>query len=172
MSDDVNDWVTLWTNRVERRVVTFDVFAHAQVKQRPRHNTKTNNVYTPKKTADFEKLIANLWPKDEEPFTCPVHMEVHITQKMPKTMNKYLRVLAEERLVVPTVGDLDNKLKAVSDGLNGVAYIDDAQIASVTSTKFYGADNHISVSIYPIGLSDMQVNFAIENAKNAKFKIS
>lgn len=48
----------------------------------------------------------------------------------------------------PTVRpDIDKLLRAVLDALTGVAYADDSQVVSVTSTKAYGPSERVFVSI-------------------------
>jgi Holliday junction resolvase RusA-like endonuclease len=40
----------------------------------------------------------------------------------------------------PSRPDIDNCVKLVSDALNGVAWVDDAQVVEVHARKFYGPD--------------------------------
>lgn len=46
--------------------------------------------------------------------------------------------------------DLDNLAKAVLDGLNGVAFGDDAQICAMDLVKRYHAESGVEVEIYPL----------------------
>lgn len=46
-------------------------------------------------------------------------------------------------------GDLDNILKAVQDGLNGVAYYDDSQIVRVEGERHRGKPERTEVTIWP-----------------------
>ena len=62
-------------------------------------------------------------------YRCPVEVVVIIYRALPKSTPK--RVTCEPFTVKP---DCDNVLKAVMDGLNGVAFYDDAQ---VVETHFY-----------------------------------
>ena len=43
-------------------------------------------------------------------------------------------------------GDVDNFLKAVMDALNGICYIDDAQVTHISGTKNYG-EPHILIEL-------------------------
>jgi len=46
-------------------------------------------------------------------------------------------------------GDIDNFLKAILDSLNGICYLDDAQVKKVEAEKFYGR-SHIVIEIREI----------------------
>jgi Holliday junction resolvase RusA-like endonuclease len=46
--------------------------------------------------------------------------------------------------------DLDNMIKAVKDGLNGVAWKDDAQVVKVLALKYYGESPRADIRITPI----------------------
>lgn len=43
--------------------------------------------------------------------------------------------------------DLDNIIKSVKDGLNGVAYHDDSQVWRVTATKVWGEKDETTVEV-------------------------
>lgn len=45
--------------------------------------------------------------------------------------------------------DADNVLKAIADGLNGLAYHDDAQLVEMKGAKYYDAIEGVRVTIYP-----------------------
>ena len=44
--------------------------------------------------------------------------------------------------------DLDNVLKAVLDGLNGIAFVDDSQVVAITVRKKYTLTPSVAVAIY------------------------
>ena len=43
--------------------------------------------------------------------------------------------------------DLDNLVKSVLDGLNGIAYVDDNQIIDIEARKEYGLYNSIYIEL-------------------------
>jgi Holliday junction resolvase RusA-like endonuclease len=46
--------------------------------------------------------------------------------------------------------DLDNVVKAVCDGLNGVAYADDCQVTSIKAERVQGSEERAEVEVrYP-----------------------
>ena len=114
-------------------------------KGRPRFNRKTGAVITPKTTRDFEKWIAmnarvNLG--EFEPLGGPVHLRVEFLFPRPKKPAKgHVLHGNPGRAWLAWRPDLSNIIKAVEDGLNGIAYSDDSQIVSITALKLYAAEN-------------------------------
>ena len=43
--------------------------------------------------------------------------------------------------------DLDNLVKSVLDGLNGILWEDDKQVAEIRARKFYGSDDYVKILI-------------------------
>ena len=85
-------------------------------------------VYTPHNTVVFEKAIRDAWEeqhKDEAPLTGPVSMTVVIGSDWVEVR---IEELVESHRPRYVQGDIDNYVKSISDGLNGVAYKDDKQV--------------------------------------------
>lgn len=100
-----------------------------RAKERPRTNRKTGVTYTPKATADYEKAIAAAYTGPK--FEGPVEVEVRFFDYGFSLRVQSLDDGARSKLR----GDLDNYVKAVQDGLNGVAYVDDRQIVALWAEK-------------------------------------
>jgi len=99
-------------------------------KQRPRVG-KNGNVYTPKKCRQYEKTVG--WTAKKvfkNPYDGPVSLQVQI----------YLAKAG---------GDLDNYVKSIQDGLNGIAWRDDRQITRLKASKTVrpGTDERAEVMI-------------------------
>ncbi|OFK25066.1 RusA family crossover junction endodeoxyribonuclease [Olsenella sp. HMSC062G07] len=105
-------------------------------KQRPRAQVVGGHarVYTPTKTAKFEKVIASAWLEQVGTRWVAFEGEVWITvtfrRELAKSNPKYWDGRAD--LSKP---DADNMLKAVLDALNGVAFADDSQITRIEAIK-------------------------------------
>ena len=111
-------------------------------KERPRATVVGGHarIYTPKTTEDYEKKIRSAWTKanGNQPLTGPVIVRIHLGMPIPKSTTKAMKVKMLEKKVVPvTKPDIDNLAKSILDAINGVAYKDDNQIATLLVKKFY-----------------------------------
>lgn len=110
-------------------IMTFEFTTEGKPtpKQRHRH-TKRGRTYTAKKTKTAEAAIAFI-AQSSRPKIWP--------------MDKATRYRLEVRAVYSDRrhGDLDNVVKLVSDGLNGIAYPDDRQIAELKASRSFDNDN-------------------------------
>jgi len=159
-----NGLIQRWLDRVsDELIMVLDLETKAVSKERPRVG-KSGHVYTPKRTRGFEKLVARSC-LIQKPVTYPIKVFVSIMETPPKTWPVEKRQLALAGLIVPTRGDLDNQLKAITDGLNGLAYVDDVQITAIEACRCYGINNRITVHIKQAGLSSVQIDHAVASMK-------
>lgn len=97
--------------------------------------------YTPKKTEDFESYVKYCWAAEYgsiKPSDKPLDVSIIFDMPIPKSASKKAKAsmdIGETKHVKKP--DLDNMAKAVLDSLNGLAYIDDSQIFSLTLYKTY-----------------------------------
>ena len=115
-----------------------------QVKQRPRLG-RGGTTYTPKATRTFQQQVKSM-SSHLDPLDGALSMEVLFVYPRLKSTPKS----KPSRRLKSSRPDLDNLIKAVTDGLQGTAFHDDGQIAQVTALKLYaGIDEeaHIEVSI-------------------------
>ncbi len=86
-------------------------------KERPRMN-RQGKMYTPNKTKEYEQLVAKtarlIIP---EPLKGDVRVDIKIYTSR-------------------VIGDLDNYIKSILDGLNNVAYNNDKQISIITAQRY------------------------------------
>lgn len=120
-------------------------------KGRPRHNGRVT--YTPKRTLDYEKRVAEAFKKSNERVFMngePVFADIRFYFKIPKnaTKKEVARIKAAPHYNKKV--DLDNLEKAILDGLNGVAFADDSQVVEKYSVKWYdikGDGERVEISI-------------------------
>lgn len=99
-----------------QRAVLFTVPGEPIVKGRPRF-TKSGHAYTPKSTRDAEARVAEAY--EGELFTGNIGVELHFFQGSRARK------------------DIDNMVKLVLDGLNGVAWPDDVQVSVCLARRVY-----------------------------------
>lgn len=107
--------------------------------------------YTPKKTKEYEEHIKQEWRKNgyEEPLTGAVMVEIVFYRGIQKSGSKTVKTAKLTGKVKPTIKpDLDNYIKAVLDGLNGLAWVDDSQIVNISATKEYSLEPETVVLIW------------------------
>lgn len=132
--------------------ITIWVDGDPQGKGRPRFSTRNGyaTAYTPKKTSDYENLIANEYIRSEnyEMFTGSVGIEINAYFSIPKSLSKKKKQQMIDSNILPLKKpDIDNIAKIVLDGLNDVAWVDDKQVVSLTTTKYYTHDDRPGLEI-------------------------
>lgn len=116
-------------------MATFTIPGKPWAKQRPRFSRKSGVAFTPKETVSFENTVRAIAVEHfPEPIEGPVEIEIEACFQMAKSWSKRKR---DETWGAPHTNrpDLDNLVKAITDGLNRIAYADDAQIAKVVARK-------------------------------------
>jgi Holliday junction resolvase RusA-like endonuclease len=138
-------------------IASFIISGIPVAKGRPRLTTQGGHAraYTPAKTRRFETDVAEqaraaIGPMD--PYCGPVELEAHFSLPIPKSWSKRERLAAMEGTKRPQgKPDIDNYLKALADGLNGIVYQDDCQIVSARISKSYGDEPGIAVTVRAVG---------------------
>ena len=119
----------------------FIVEGEPQGKARPRFSRRSGTVYTPAKTAKYEKKIRQAFldaggKMIPEGSYAIVIMNAYF--EIPKSYAKGKRLACERNINRPDKKpDIDNVLKVVLDALNKVAYEDDKQVTEVICRKWY-----------------------------------
>lgn len=131
--------------------LSFFVEGKPVAKARPRFNRNSGNVFTPKKTTDFEnKIIVAAAKKYFQAPMIDTPLTVHVCCyiKVPKSWSKKDKQKALDGLLKPlSRPDIDNYLKGVLDALNGVIYKDDSQVVYASVLKRYSDKEGVSVVI-------------------------
>lgn len=118
-------------------------------KGRPRFSSAGGHVrsFTPAKTARYENLVTMAFNEkfpDHIPNAGVVSLTVFAYFPVPKSWSKKKKASANWVTKKP---DIDNVLKSVMDGLNGVAWTDDAHVAKISAYKKYSDTPQATVII-------------------------
>lgn len=101
---------------------------------------------TPKKTRDYETLVRHEAQQALEHmvqlpnFEAPCEVTIDAYYSIPKSYTKkQRRQIAESGawIVRPGKPDLDNAIKEILDGMNGIVYRDDVQVVSLRAKKHW-----------------------------------
>lgn len=134
--------------------IEFEVPGEPRGKGRPRFSNRGGFVktYTPSETAAYENLVRLAYREkcDHVAFEQGVAVDLRVIayMRIPASASKRKQSAMLSGEIRPTKRpDSDNILKAVLDGLNGVAYHDDAQIVDVQIRRFYSDNPRLAVKI-------------------------
>lgn len=112
-------------------------------------------MFTPEKTANYEGLIAHAGHaamQGRPLLTGPVRVVLDIRLQVPASWSKKKQAQALAGEIYPmTKPDKDNVIKAIYDGLNGVAWKDDVQVVEGSQRKRYSETPGVYVEIIPMG---------------------
>jgi crossover junction endodeoxyribonuclease RusA len=100
-----------------------------KAKERPRF--RRGRVFTPKTTHEFETKVAAGWNKRKRFKDKPVSVSVELGKDYFVVHVQELDVSTSS----PLRGDIDNYVKSILDGLNGVAWDDDIQVRELKAIK-------------------------------------
>jgi Holliday junction resolvase RusA-like endonuclease len=123
-------------------VIDFTVPGNPQGKARHRM-TKSGRTYTPDKTVAYESLVKLMYKEQAHGWAWGKGQQIGIKvvayYGIPhSTARKYHGDMLHGKIRPTKKPDADNIAKIIADGLNGVAYYDDAQIVSLQVEKRYG----------------------------------
>ncbi len=135
--------------------IQFTVLGEPYGKGRPRFNRFTGTAHTPEKTESREALVGYEYRRQcgafRFPDTAMLDMRILAYYSVPKGDSKATRAAKLEGFIRPTKKpDMDNVIKAIYDGLNGVVWKDDVQVVDAFVRKRYGEVPGVHVRIIPI----------------------
>ena len=131
-------------------MIKIEIQGRPMGKQRPKVNTITRVAYTPQKTVEYERLVRLIFVskyRGFKPYTGELRAKIYAYYKVPKGTSKKKTKELMEREWCTKKPDADNIAKMVLDALNGMAYIDDNQIAFLEVFKKYGEEEKVILEI-------------------------
>lgn len=129
--------------------VTFTIPGKPFGKQRPRA-TRQGRIYTPAETVAFESIVRQIGVEHfPAPFAGPVRVTVEAVFAPAESWSKKKRAAHMGRPHTQRP-DCDNCAKAILDGLNRIAFADDAQVAEIIARKTWGRVEETRVTVETI----------------------
>ena len=122
--------------------VTFTIIGKPCGKGRPRFSTAGGYArsYTPAKTVEYENLVKMEWERSgAKKLEGVISAVIYAYFPIPKSVSKKKRA-ALNGTAYTKKPDCDNIVKIILDALNGIAYDDDSQVASLRVKKLYDAE--------------------------------
>ena len=115
------------------------------------HEWGRGHSYLPQKTADFQKLVAWEYVRQggENFGKNAVSIVLHIEKGFPKSYSKAKRDKLRSQICTEKP-DCSNVLKAIEDGLQGVAFDNDKQVVFVSMSKRWTDESCIVLKVEPI----------------------
>lgn len=141
-------------------MIDFIVYGPPQGKGRPiagmkfiGGGRKAPSLRTPQKTLAYEGLVAHCGAvamAGQPLVEGAVELRLVIDVQVPASWSKKKQAQALAGEILPgTKPDVDNVVKAIGDGLNGVVWKDDAQITDVIARKRYSEKPQVRVIVRP-----------------------
>lgn len=127
--------------------VEFVIHGRPYAKKRVRFSRASGRAYDPKSNQSFEQQVGIMAMQHfNKPWEGPIRLTVKATFKVAKSWSKKktLLLLGGWHTQKP---DGDNICKAVMDGLNRIAWGDDAQVAITVVSKQWGDEDGTEVCI-------------------------
>lgn len=137
-------------------MIQFTVEGDPVAQGRPRF-TKNGHAYDPAKSRAYKELVAlrareAMAGRGPMPRGTAAYCIIEVRCRMPQRFTKRQREDARlERLLPTKKPDADNIAKAIMDGMAGIVYEDDAQVARVSCRKRYGEEPGVYVVAGKIG---------------------
>lgn len=134
-------------------MIKLTIMGKPHPKERPRFARMGGFVktYTPQKTLDAEKAIAEQFKKEypeHEPLECALKITIIAYMPIAKsTPKKKTELMVNNEIKMISKPDCDNLSKTVKDALNGIAYKDDSQIVEEHVYKFYSLEPKTEIVI-------------------------
>ena len=132
-------------------MVNFLVKLRPKPQQRHRNNGRFH--YDPSSKDKKEFILIAKQEAPPKPTNDMIELDITFCYKRP---NNHYRTKNKKKILKHDVpfwkigrGDLDNLSKTYMDAMNGIFYVDDAQIVSLHARKVYGYEDYIHIKMLP-----------------------
>ena len=136
--------------------IVIHITGHPVPQGRPRAAVISGHavLYKPKQSRQWEndaRQVARQKMGSRTPLTGCLSLEMGVSLTPPQSWPSWKYEAAIEGKIRPTGRpDVSNYLKAAEDALNGVVWIDDSQVVSITVHKVYGQTPGVRLTVREI----------------------
>lgn len=120
-------------------MVHIQIFTKPIPKARARFNTRSGRAYTPRTTQDYESHIKN---EARKHFKVPLEGAIEM-----RLIFNFVKAKSSKKVLHTQRPDLDNLCKAIMDGLNKIAFIDDCQVVYLVCSKKFAEKESVEIFI-------------------------
>lgn len=127
--------------------VSFTIPGKPYAKKRPRFSRRNGRAFDPAENAAYENTVAQIaLPHFQKPLEGPIRVTIYAVFAVPASWSKKKH---DAHLHRPHTQkpDFDNIGKAICDGLNRIAWIDDGQVSEATVRKTWGRTSQTHVIV-------------------------
>lgn len=119
---------------------------------RPRFSAKNGiaRAYDPRKSREYKDYVRTMAKSIgiQSPLTGPLYMTVNVYRSIPRSWTLKKQTQADIGAIKPTLKpDVDNYVKGIKDALNGVVYVDDAQVVVLEISKHYSFEPRVEITV-------------------------
>ena len=110
-------------------------------------------IVTPARTQLYEESVAEFAREamgDRPPLTAPCHAAIRIYLATPKGWTIERLCMSQLEPWHDVAGDLDNFVKSILDGMNGIVFDDDRRVSQLYACKTWDANPRVDVEIEPL----------------------
>ena len=123
----------------------FNIWYPVKPKPAPRPRVTKRGTYNAKDYTDWKKGLSFLAKtKIKEPLENEIFLNIDFFYEIPKSWSKKKKESVKWHTSKP---DIDNLIKSVMDGLNGIAYKDDSQVVLIQARKQYAQFTGVKIEI-------------------------
>ena len=144
--------------------IVIEITGHPIAKGRGRVGRLANGrpaVFTPTKTRKWEadaRIMARQALSGRAPLSGPVRCSIRAFFTPPASWPAWKREAAIDGLVAHTSKpDSDNLTKAAKDAMNGIVWLDDAQVVQTWTSKLYGETPRVLIEVEPMEAAACQI---------------
>lgn len=126
-------------------IVEFTVWGYCQPWQRT-----LKGFITAPETRQYEKMVgqeAKLAMKGKPPYNGFCGLEIEIIHEIPKSWSSKKKHAAVTGQIFPTICDVDNQIKGLSDAMNKIVYTDDRFVNSLIVRREYGPKDKVIIKV-------------------------